>query len=39
MVFANHLFPRFDFLLCAMNQLVNHADKIEIITMKQYNQE
>lgn len=29
-------FPRFDFLLCAMNQLVNHADKIEIITLKQH---
>ncbi len=29
-------FPRFDFLLCCMNQLVNHADKLEIITMGQY---
>jgi len=29
-------FPRFDFLLCAMNQLVNHSDKIELITMGQY---
>jgi len=29
-------FPRFDFLLCAMNQLVNHADKIKIITNNQY---
>ena len=23
------IFPRFDFLLCAVNQLVNHLDKIE----------
>jgi len=30
-------FPRFDFLLCAMNQLVNHADKIKLITNNQYN--
>ena len=30
-------FPRFDFLLCAMNQLINHADKIKIITNNQYN--
>ena len=29
-------FPRFDFLLCCMNQLVNHSDKLEIITMGQY---
>ncbi len=29
-------FPRFDFLLCGMNQLVNHTDKIEIITKRQY---
>ena len=29
-------FPRFDFLLCAMNQLVNHADKIKLITNNQY---
>ena len=25
-------FPRFDFLICAMNQLVNHIDKIDYIT-------
>ena len=29
-------FPRFDFLLCAMNQLVNHSDKISIMTKGQY---
>ena len=29
-------FPRFDFLLCAMNQLVNHADKINFITKDQF---
>jgi len=29
-------FPRFDFLLCAMNQLINHADKIKLITNNQY---
>ena len=29
-------FPRFDFLLCAMNQLVNHADKIKLITNNEY---
>ena len=29
-------FPRFDFLLCAMNQLVNHADKIKLISNNQY---
>lgn len=29
-------FPRFDFLICGMNQLVNHCDKLELITMKQY---
>jgi len=26
------IFPRFNFLLCAMNQLVNHLDKIPAIT-------
>ncbi len=25
-------FPRFDFLICAMNQLVNHLDKIRIMS-------
>mgnify|MGYP006136618797 CR=1 FL=1 len=29
-------YPRFDFLLCAMNQLVNHADKIKYITRGQF---
>ena len=29
-------FPRFDFLLCAMNQLVNHSDKIKNITKGQF---
>ena len=26
-------YPRFDFLLCAMNQLVNHIDKLSIINL------
>ena len=26
------IFPRFDFLLCAMNQLVNHLDRCEEMT-------
>ena len=25
-------YPRFDFLICAVNQLVNHVDKISIIS-------
>jgi pyruvate/2-oxoglutarate/acetoin dehydrogenase E1 component len=29
-------YPRFDFLILAMNQLVNHADKLKIITLEQY---
>ena len=29
-------FPRFDFLLCAMNQLINHSDKIRNITKGQF---
>ncbi len=29
-------YPRFDFLLCAMNQLINHTDKINRITKKQF---
>lgn len=29
-------FPRFDFLLCGMNQLVNHLDKLEIISKNIY---
>ena len=29
-------FPRFDFLLCAMNQLVNHTDKVEALTKGQF---
>jgi len=30
------IFPRFDFLLLAMNQLVNHLDKLEEFTHWQY---
>lgn len=30
------IFPRFDFLLLAMNQLVNHLDKIMEMSNKQY---
>ena len=30
------IFPRMDFLLCAMNQLVNHLDKLEDFTHGQY---
>lgn len=30
------IFPRFDFLLLAMNQLVNHLDKMEEMTQGQY---
>jgi len=26
------LFPRFDFLLCAMNQIINHIDKLPIMS-------
>lgn len=29
-------YPRFDFLLLAFNQLINHLDKFPIITNKQY---
>ena len=29
-------YPRFDFLMCAMNQLINHADKINYITKGQF---
>jgi len=29
-------YPRFDFLVCAVNQLVNHVDKISIISEGQY---
>ena len=29
-------FPRFDFLVCAMNQLINHVDKINHITKAQF---
>ena len=29
-------YPRFDFLILALNQLVNHADKLKIITLDQY---
>lgn len=29
-------FPRFDFLILAMNQLVNHADKINFLTNNQF---
>lgn len=29
-------YPRFDFLLCAVNQLVNHLDKIEEMTRGTY---
>lgn len=29
-------FPRFDFLICATNQLVNHLDKISIISKGQF---
>lgn len=30
------IYPRMDFLLCAMNQLVNHLDKIEDMSRGQY---
>ncbi len=30
------IFPRFDFLMCAMNQLVNHIDKLEDFTHYEY---
>ncbi|KKN63742.1 hypothetical protein LCGC14_0498460 [marine sediment metagenome] len=30
------IFPRMDFLMCAMNQLVNHLDKLEEFTHGQY---
>ena len=30
------IFPRMDFLMCAMNQLVNHVDKLEEFTHGQY---
>ncbi len=30
------IYPRFDFLLCAMNQLVNHLDKLQDFTHGQY---
>ena len=29
-------FPRFDFLILAMNQLINHADKINYLTNNQF---
>lgn len=29
-------FPRFDFLVLALNQLVNHADKIDYLTNNQF---
>jgi pyruvate/2-oxoglutarate/acetoin dehydrogenase E1 component len=31
------VYPRFDFLLCAVNQLVNHLDKLEEFTHGEYN--
>ena len=31
------IFPRMDFLMCAMNQLVNHLDKIEEMSVGRYN--
>ena len=30
-------YPRFDFLILALNQLVNHADKINFLTNNQFN--
>ena len=30
------IFPRMDFLICAMNQLVNHLDKIEEMSMGEF---
>lgn len=30
------IFPRMDFLMCAMNQLVNHLDRLEDFTHYQY---
>lgn len=30
------IFPRFDFLICAMNQLVNHLDKIEEMSVGEF---
>tara|TARA_B100000959_G_C14723518_1_gene517966 strand:+ start:230 stop:769 length:540 start_codon:yes stop_codon:yes gene_type:complete len=35
-MFPISCYPRFDFLLLAMNQLVNHADKIDYITKGQF---
>ena len=29
-------YPRFDFLMCAMNQLINHTDKINFLTKEQF---
>ena len=31
------IYPRFDFLMCAMNQLVNHLDKIRVMSHGEYN--
>jgi pyruvate/2-oxoglutarate/acetoin dehydrogenase E1 component len=31
------IYPRFDFLLCAVNQLVNHLDHLEEFTHGEYN--
>jgi len=30
------IFPRFDFIICAMNQLVNHLDKIEEMSTERF---
>ena len=30
-------YPRFDFLILALNQMINHLDKFPIITKKQFN--
>lgn len=30
------IYPRMDFLICAMNQLVNHLDKIELMSEGRY---
>src|SRR3970040_992343 len=30
------IFPRWNFLLCAMNQLINHLDKVQVMSNGRY---
>ncbi len=30
------IFPRIDFLICAINQLVNHLDKVEVMSKREF---